>query len=156
MNNDQFSVFDDVTSPNDDNIALGNSFESGYVKSYFSGRNWRSIDVESLRESYPGDPAACLSFMTPDAFRYFFPSYLRMAYMEYDKADAIFDCVVGKLHAVAFEDSSLRRVFEGYEPHQLSAIAILVRQLSDAYCKYYPRDLAAEAFVKYWSKYSGT
>lgn len=152
MRDDLFSNFDDLVSPTGD-LALGNSIESGYVRSYFSGRDWQSIDVESLREGYPGDPAACLSFMTHDAFCYFFPSYLRMAYLEYETADAIFDCIIGKLHAVAFGDLTLRRVFEAYEPHQLSAIAEIVSRLSEKYCKYYPRDLAAEAFAEYWSKH---
>jgi hypothetical protein len=124
------------------------------VKSYFSGRNWRSINVESMKENYAGDPSACLSFMTPEAFRYFFPSYIRMAYMEYDVADAIFDVVIAKLHSVAFGDSYLIEIIEGYGPRQLEAIATLVCKFSEKFCKYYPKDLAAEAFAKYWHKHS--
>lgn len=148
-----FSPFETMLYPGDDNISQGNSLEAGYVASYFKKRDWMSLNVQAMRTEYPGDPSACLTFMTDDAFLYFFPGYMRMACVEYDSADAIFDTVVFRLLDAA-EGLEVRDIFQKYDPAQLRAIARDCVFLSEKYCRFYPEDLAALAVSKYWHQYS--
>lgn len=146
------SAFEDTKYPGDSNIARSASMEGEYVAAYFKGKNWTSLTVQSLRTDYPGDPSACLSFMTDQAFRYFFPGYMKMACLEYDSADAIFDVVVDRIFD-ASEGSRIREIFEDYDRAKLSAIAQYAELLSTEYCRHYPEDLAAIALSKYWHRY---
>ena len=52
------------------------NLEAQQIGSFFQGKDWQSITLSALNEEYIGDPAACLNFMTPTAFRYYLPSYL--------------------------------------------------------------------------------
>jgi hypothetical protein len=157
MNHDTDKLFDsflNVPYPGDANISAGNSIESSYVADYFRGKEWGGLSVQDFSEHYPGDPAACLSFMTPAAFRYYFPGFMKIALLEYDVADAIFDVVINKLSIAADDPSSTwRPVFEGYEPTHLHAIAKFLTVMSEKFCRHYPVDAAALALSSYWSKY---
>lgn len=149
-----FNLFNNLPYPDDDNISDKNSIEASYVSNYFRGKQWDKLGVKELQEDYPGDPSACLSFMTPSAFRYFFPGYMKMALIEYDIADAIFDVVINKLVTTATDPNYYyRSIFEAYDHIYLNAIAKYLVVMSDKYCKHYPVDEAALALKSYWSKY---
>jgi hypothetical protein len=147
-----FEPFYNLNYPGDANLSASPSIEGKEVSRYFKGKNWADLRVDSMRADYAGDPAACLSFMTDDAFRFYFPGYMRMALLEYETADAIFDAVVSKI-ARASEPGELRRVFEKYDRPQLSAIASLTEVLSENFCRFYPVDIAKESLERYWTKY---
>jgi hypothetical protein len=49
---------------------------------YFSGRSWRDVTWESFL-SYEGDRSACLCLLSPDAYRYYLPSFMLMAIDSY-------------------------------------------------------------------------
>lgn len=147
-----FSHFLDVPPP--ETIASGRSIEATYVETYFKGKKWSELTVEQMCEHYQGDPAGCLSFMTPVAFRYYFPGFMKMALFQYDKADAIFDVVVSKLSIAANQPTAeLRGIFEGYSRSQLRAIARYLMMLSENICRFYPSDLAAQALSSYWNRF---
>jgi hypothetical protein len=145
--------FSSVPYPGDENISIGASIEAQYVAHYFKGKRWSDLTVEALRNDYEGDPSACLSFMTHEAFRYFLPGYLKMALIQYDVADAIFDTVLFKLGGAANENTDLRLIVEGYNQAQLKAIAQYLQLLSAKICKFYPVDEAAAALDEFWGKY---
>ena len=73
------AAFADASYPGDDNIAAGSSFEAQDVQEFFKGKHWEEITLHSLRHDYQGDPSACLNMMTPEAFRYYLPTYLFIA-----------------------------------------------------------------------------
>lgn len=151
---DVFEAFKDMPDNPPDKINMGDSIESLCVGNYFRNKSWLELNVIKLRESYPGDESACLSFMTPEAFRYFFPAYMRMALIEYDKADAIFDTVLSKLNIAAKdENSELRQIFLRYQIFQLEAIAKYLVLLSESICHLYPVNLATIALEEYWGQY---
>jgi hypothetical protein len=147
-----FSCFENIPYPGDENISHDNGLEAGYVVSYFKKRNWMSLNVQAMRTEYPGDASACLTFMTDDAFRYFFPGYMKVAFVEYNSADAIFDKVIFRLSDAA-ENLEMRVIFEKYDEAQLRAIAQYCVLLSEKYCRFYTDDLAAIAVSKYWHQY---
>lgn len=147
-------LFLDIPYPDDGHIAMGASIEAGYVRSYFREISWQKLSVEHLWEFYPGDPAGCLSFMTPCGFRYYFPGYMKMALLQYDSADAIFDAVMNKLSIAALDpNSELRSIFEKYEKKQLTGIAEFLTIISESIYKLYPVDIAEIAISTYWKRY---
>jgi hypothetical protein len=148
-----FDPFFSLVYPEGERIAKGDSFEARSVENFFSGKTWSDISLCDFSEKYEGDPAACLSFMTPAAYRYFFPLFMRSALLEHDGADAIFDVVVNKLYQAACGDVALRSIYEEYQPKQLNSIAKYLSVLSDRYSRYYPVDYAKEALEIYWSQY---
>jgi hypothetical protein len=75
--------------PGDDNLAgrtSGCPSEYSYIEDYFSGKHWTEITLDGLRRDYPGPEDACLSFMSPRAFRFYLPAFLSMAVQYRDQA----------------------------------------------------------------------
>ena len=73
----------DAEYPADDQLAGRDSCcgEYGYVAEFFRGRHWRDVTLESLKD-YAGPPAACLSFMSGAALRYYLPAFMLIALEE--------------------------------------------------------------------------
>jgi hypothetical protein len=97
--------------PGDDRIADSDpryeSYEGHAVTRFHRGKHWREITLQHLRE-YEGDATACLAFMTPQGWRYYLPAYVLIA-LEWEKADAVGDAVVGNLtHPRALAESYAR------------------------------------------------
>jgi hypothetical protein len=66
----------DVEYPGDAAIAYDNTgyhLECNQVRDFFRQKRWRDISHSVLR-TYIGDESACLSFMSPVAFRYYLPA----------------------------------------------------------------------------------
>ena len=98
--------------PGDDSIADADPRYHGYeghaVTRFHRGKHWQEITLPHLREEYAGDATACLAFMTPDGWRYYLPAYLLIA-LEWEKADAVGDAVIGNLtHPRALPESYAR------------------------------------------------
>ena len=94
------AAFADRPYPGDDSIAHSDprydDYEGHAVTRFHRGKHWRKITLPHLREEYAGDATACLAFMTPDGWRYYLPAYLLIA-LEWEKADAVGDAVIGNL-----------------------------------------------------------
>ncbi len=56
--------------------------ECDYVAAYFKGKSCKDVTLEDLHAHYEGPITACLSFMSPEAFRYYLPAFMRMAISE--------------------------------------------------------------------------
>ena len=76
------------------------------VEEFFRDRSWPEITLESLQDTYPGPPDACLSFMSAEAFRYYMPGFMSIFLEHWDQADAIADATVFVL--VPTSDARLR------------------------------------------------
>lgn len=153
-----FSVFFNNSFPPDKKaIAVGESIEASDVSKFFSGRNVREITLDELKSNYPHDAAACLAFMTPLAFAYFLPSFMRIALEDYGRADVIPEVVIGYLLAMADgRDMARRDVIEAsYSRDQLGTVAKFLREMSDKYWYQYPSDDAQKALSSYWGQFEG-
>lgn len=67
--------------PGDDRLAGQASCcgEYGYVAEYFRGKRWDELTLEHLLEHYEGPHYACTSFMSAEAYRYYFGAMMLMA-----------------------------------------------------------------------------
>jgi hypothetical protein len=91
--------WDAAPYPGDDNIAYradGYNLECIQVADFFRGRSWKDITLKALK-AYRGDRSACLSFMSPDAFRYYLSAYMLIALDNYADADVVGDSAVNAL-----------------------------------------------------------
>ena len=50
-----------------------------------------------MHAEYDGDSSACLSFMEPDAFRYYLPCFMLLSLEYYTEADAVVTSLVSRL-----------------------------------------------------------
>ena len=94
------TAFKNRSYPGDDYISYdqtGYCLECLAVSNYFRGKTWEAISWADLSENYPGDPSACLGFMTTEAFSYYFPAYLLIATEHYDDSDTIPSVMIFKL-----------------------------------------------------------
>jgi hypothetical protein len=91
--------FSTTPYPGDKNIVSEESYhlEKRQVAEFFRGRDWCDIDLQTLRREYRGDESACLIFMTPEAFRYYLPSYLMICIDSYELADITYDTTIRRL-----------------------------------------------------------
>src|SRR5436190_2091938 len=89
----------DVEYPGDSAIAYDNTghhLECNQIAEFFHQKHWQDICISVLR-TYVGDESACLSFMSPEAFRYYLPAYMFVAIDHYDCADITASSAVNAL-----------------------------------------------------------
>jgi hypothetical protein len=119
-------AFADRAYPGDEQIADADpryaDYEGHMVTAFHRGKHWQDISLRHLLDEYPGDPSACLAFMTAEGWRYYLPAYLLMA-LEWDEAGAITDAVVGALTHPLRRPAPLHRVARdlGLEPETVLA-----------------------------------
>ena len=100
-------AFGDLSKPEKNEIASDTSgyhLECNQVAEYFAGKAWREITAQLLWSEYIGDGSACLSFMSPQAFVYYLPTYMTIAINEYEHADVIADSAIYALTPEKEED----------------------------------------------------
>lgn len=72
-------AFSDLKRPTAGSIANRDavpiSLEALAVEAFFSDYDWSAVTKDVLAE-YRGDQRACLYFMTPNAFLYYYPAYM--------------------------------------------------------------------------------
>lgn len=68
----------------------GLHLERDAVTQFFAGKSWEDISWDELLK-YKGDRSACLSFMSPEAYRYYLPSYMLVALDHYLESDVSAD-----------------------------------------------------------------
>ena len=128
--------------PGDDNIAYpgpGLNLECIQVAEFFLGKSWRDITLPSLK-TYSGDGSACLSFMSPEAFRYYLATYMLIALDNYAEADVIADSA-----AYALTPQPPGPMYEfwnervsGFTPSQKRAIVAFLRHMASEHQADYP------------------
>jgi hypothetical protein len=82
-------AFANTQRPNSENISISVGPEGQEVKLFFANKNWQEITLDTLKNDYKGPHSACLGFMTPEAFAYYFPAYLKIATFSYDEGDVL-------------------------------------------------------------------
>ncbi|MBU9283679.1 hypothetical protein KTD27_26590 [Burkholderia multivorans] len=69
-----FSVFDNHFFPSGEPIGYGGGIEPRDVEGFFRRRRRFDVTLSDLNNVYEHDPSACLGFMLPRAFAFFFAS----------------------------------------------------------------------------------
>src|SRR5258706_13461640 len=93
--NIDFSIFPNGPIRSDVEIAVGNSIEANDIRIFFAGKKIDEITIDLLNSAYSHDPAACLAFMSPIAFAFFLPLWMKISLNDFDKAYAIPEPVIG-------------------------------------------------------------
>jgi hypothetical protein len=147
-----FSVFPVGPFSSQTSITMGSSMEAEDISKFLSDRNAADITLDVLNSSYPHDPAACLAFMTPTAFAFFLPVWMRISLNDYERADVIPETVIGYLLALAEgkNPERLSAIRSSYSREQLSLVAKFLQEMSSRYWQHYPTDLAKKALSLYW------
>ncbi|HEX9391151.1 MAG TPA: DUF6714 family protein [Usitatibacteraceae bacterium] len=153
--NIDFSIFPNGPIRSDVEIAVGNSIEANDIRIFFAGKKIDEITIDLLNSAYSHDPAACLAFMSPIAFAFFLPLWMKISLNDFDKADAIPETVIGYFLALAegkYPDK-LSAIMAMYSSAQLGVVALFLREMSSQYFCNYPVDRAQMALLLYWQKY---
>ena len=131
-------------------IGEGASIEARAVEAYFRSKRARDISINELARDYH-DPAACLVFMSNEAFAFFLPAFMRIALEDYAISGAIPEAVVGRLLAMAEGRDNERRdaVLRTYSKDELASVAKFLKEISARYWHKYPEDTAMRAY-EYW------
>lgn len=111
--------------PSEVPIGDGSSIEGRAVEAYFREKGLDDITLEGLNKDYPHDPAACLVFMSNEAFAFFLPAFMRISLERYSTAGAIPEAVVGRLQDMAQGRDDERRdtLLRVYSRKDLAAVA---------------------------------
>lgn len=83
------AAFEDVPYPGNQSIVNeddGDQVERRAVRTVYEGRSWQQIanDADILRNS---GAVAALGFMTPQAFRYYLPAFMKLTVEHYKRTD---------------------------------------------------------------------
>ncbi|MFN7960547.1 MAG: DUF6714 family protein [Thermoanaerobaculia bacterium] len=77
------------------------------LKRKFGGRLWTSLSFEDLQGE-----AGCFGFLTPEAFRYYLPAFIRFSLIDPVGADLIVDSILSSLASPDRRDDFQRRLPE--------------------------------------------
>jgi hypothetical protein len=97
------SAFQAISYPGDLHIVYDNSgyhLECMEIREAFAGKHWSDLKLETL--VYQN---SALSFMTPEAFRFYLPAYLSIVINKFDKTDILPDNIVLTLTLPVQSDS---------------------------------------------------
>ncbi len=75
------------------------------LKRKFGGRLWTSLSFEDLQGE-----AGCFGFLTPEAFRYYLPAFIRFTLLDPVRADLIVDAILSSFASPDQRDYFQRRL----------------------------------------------
>lgn len=149
-------AFSDISYPGDQRLAsipppYCVPSEDAYVVSYFKGKRWTEVSFTDLRKNYAGPPDACLSFMSPHAFRYYLPAFMVIAITDHDIADMVAHSALNALLPPEDEGqkSWWQKRVSGFTPTQREAITLFLEYLDVRSSEDYPVYGPKQA-LKYW------
>ncbi len=97
---------DDRLIPRPEQPAGSSRDEHDYVAAYFKGKHWKQITRKGLLEVYEGPAYACLSFMSAEAYRFYVPAFMMIAFTEqeaYKAGDMICQAALSSLVRPQFD-----------------------------------------------------
>ena len=127
----------------------GRHLEADQVADFFAGKKWTEISLLSLQNEYIGDGSACLCFMNPKAFRYYFPAYMLIAIQDYDNADVIADSAVNALIPTPDLRSWWEERTSGLNAAQRSVITTFLHFMQEQHAEDYPCHGPKEALTSW-------
>jgi hypothetical protein len=144
----------DVEYPGDAAIASDNTgyhLECNQVRDFFRQKRWNDISHSMLR-TYVGDESACLSFMSPVAFRYYLPAYMLVAIDNYDYAGVTANSAVTALIPQTSKELATfwTQRTSGFSEHQSDAIVAFLLFMEENHGNDYLSHGLTHA-LHYWS-----
>ena len=136
--------------------------EKSVVQRFFAGRDWRDMTHRAMREGLTTPEDAALTFMVPEAFRYFLPAYMLVALEEYDISDITGDAAVLGLIPDLSEltgnasnpESWFSRNIRGFNGAQRQAIAGFLLAMQEVHGHEYPQHSSPMAALeRYWARF---
>ena len=162
-------TFADVPRPPPDEIGARSSAfwkyedeEGRVVERFFAGKDWRDMTYRVIREGLRTPESAALTFMAPEAFRYFLPAYMLIALEEYDISDitaetAVLRLIPDRLNFTGNADdpgSWFGRNVGGFTNEQRRAIAGFLLAMQEAYGHDFSQDDSPmTALERYWARF---
>ena len=162
-------AFADVPKPPPDEIGARTSAfltyedeEGRVIERFFAGKDWRDMTYRVIREGLRTPESAALTFMAPEAFRYFLPAYMLIALEEYDISDITAESAVLKLVPDQYEftgnaddpGSWFGRNVSGFTDEQRRAIAGFLLAMQELYGQdYIQRSSPMAALERYWARF---
>ena len=162
-------AFAEVPRPAPDAIATRTSAflkyedeEGRLVERFFAGRDWRDMTFQVIWDGCESPGDAALTFMAPEAFRYFLPAYILIALEEYDISDvtaetAILGLIPDRLNFTGNADdpgSWFGRNVGGFTDEQRRAIAGFLLAMQEAYGQDFSQDSSPMAALeRYWARF---
>ncbi|MDR5884069.1 DUF6714 family protein [Caballeronia sp. LZ032] len=142
-----FSLFSNISFPENKPITNRSSIESRAVDDFFRGRKRFATSLKELREDYECDESACLNFMEAEAFAFFLPLFMKLVICDYRESENIPDSLVYKLHRVASDgaDDWLNAILKTYSTSQRDVVVRFLDEMSQIEWQYQNPNLAAEA-----------
>lgn len=130
-------------------IANGSSLEHLQVEAFFKGKLWGDINLDGFNK-YIGDPSACLSFMTPEAFKYYLPAYLSISIKDYSVADVIPESTIYKIEKLT--DQENQEYLDAFNLDQKKMIAMFLDYMYRQHGDDFATDFAQKALSSYWAR----
>jgi hypothetical protein len=84
--------FGSMPYPGDEQIVTGENSEDQKILRLLKGLHWRDVPLETL-DHLRSD----LTFMSPEAFRFYLPAFMIYSIVDFDRADVAVDRVIANL-----------------------------------------------------------
>lgn len=108
------------------------TLEALAIEEYFAPLRWQDVSWESLRD-YHGDKAACLYFMSPNAFLYFFPSYLLMTLNDNCMETGLIGQIMPLTYGLETDSRFFNLMQRCYNTRQKKCIGYFLLQINERY-----------------------
>ena len=125
-------------------VSEGTHLECEEVRRAFAGRSWRSLGSDDLLQN-----KEALNFMTPRAFRYYLPAFIRITVERFSDSDVIPDTILGILLPTA--DGQLKKWrkerLDALSAGQASALRAFVEFLREKHSSEFDEDTLRDAIA---------
>ena len=109
--------------------------EYSYVEEFFNGREWDAFSLQTLLSEYRGPHEACLSFMSPEAFNYYLPGFMKISVEEFDPEEILMEFVLYELTPdtnYEIQNYQLER-FSTFNQKQIKTIVLFFDEMQEKY-----------------------
>lgn len=151
----KFEAFSRKKFPADLPITRSAGQEAVDTAAFFSGKCIDDVRLDDLNGKYRHDPSGCISLLTPEAFAFFLPAFMRISIEQYADANAIPDVLINRLLHIAAGDDEERRdaIVRWYGAEQMREVALFLKAMSDKYWRHYNPDDARRALDLFWGRF---
>ena len=129
----------------------GYCLETDQIVDFFSSKHWRVISATALWNDYVGDGSACLCFMSPEAFRFYLPTYMMIAIREYQDSDLMADSAINALLPSASAHSWWEKRVSVLTKQQREAAVAFLHYMQEHHADDYRVHGPTDA-LKYWKE----
>lgn len=154
------AAFANARYPGDDNIVYdktGEHLECKQVANHFRGTTWQEVDLAFLQKyGARADVSAALTFMSPEAFRYYLPAFLLVVAEHFGDVDVLVQTVISSITPRRNQSDRtlvefVRKRLEGFTPEQREAIRLSLEFIAQEHGHEYLFG-ELDAALEHWKK----